>query len=250
MKLYGLIGYPLSHSFSKEYFQKKFKNDNITDSRFNHFEINNINTLRDFIAENPDLSGLSITIPFKQLILNYLDELEDTAREIGAVNCVKIIREQERTHLIGFNTDVYGFELSLTPLLKPHHKKALILGTGGAARAIAHVLDKLKIDYLFLSRNPFGCKHIRYQILNKEILNDHPLIINATPLGMYPEIDNYPDIPYNHINEKHLLYDLIYNPKETLFLKKGKEKGAAIKNGLEMLYLQAEKAWKIWNEKI
>jgi len=248
MKLYGLIGYPLSHSFSKEYFQEKFKSENITDAKFEQFEINNIDSLHNLIAENPDLTGLSITIPYKQLIINHLDELEDTANKIGAVNCVKIIKTQKKTHLIGYNTDVYGFEFSLKPLLQSHHKKALILGTGGAAMAVAFVLDKLNIDHIFISRNPKGDKQISYQSINKEILDEQLLIINTTPLGMYPDINNYPDIPYQYLSDKHVLFDLIYNPNETLFLKKGKQKGATIKNGLEMLNLQADKAWEIWRK--
>ena len=248
MNLYGLIGYPLSHSFSKKYFINKFKKENITDVKFKLFEIDNLNNFRNIIAENPDLSGLSVTIPHKQLIMNYLDDIDDTARKIGAVNCIRITRDGKEPILTGFNTDVFGFEKSLAPLLKPYHSKALILGTGGASKAVAFVLDKLGMEYVFISRNPHGCNHIRYQMLNKDILVNHLLIINTSPVGMYPDIKSYPDIPYKHISEKHLLFDLIYNPEETLFLKKGKERGAAVKNGLEMLYLQAEKSWEIWNK--
>jgi len=248
MNLYGLIGYPLSHSFSKEYFINKFKKENIADIEFKLFEIDNLNNLRNIISENPDLSGLSVTIPYKQLIMNYLDDVDDTAREIGAVNCIRITRDGKKPILTGFNTDVFGFEKSLAPLLKPYHRKAVILGTGGASKAVAFVLDKLGIEYVFISRNPLMCNHIRYQMLNKDILVNHLLIINTSPVGMYPDIKSYPDIPYKNITKKHLLFDLIYNPDETLFLKKGKERGAAVKNGLEMLYLQAERSWEIWNK--
>lgn len=248
MNLYGLIGYPLSHSFSKQYFFNKFKKENITDVKFKLFEIDNLNNFRNIIAENPDLTGLSVTIPYKQLIRNYLNDIDDTAREIGAVNCIRITRDGKEPILTGFNTDVFGFKKSLAPLLKPYHRKALIIGTGGASKAVAFVLDKLGIEYVFISRNPHGYNHIGYQMLNKNILVNHLLIINTSPVGMYPDIKSYPDIPYKHITEKHLLFDLIYNLEETLFLKKGKERGATVKNGLEMLYLQAEKSWEIWNK--
>ena len=248
MKTFGIIGYPLSHSFSKKYFDDKFLRENISGSEFHAFEMEMVLGIRDFIAERPSLKGLSVTIPFKETILNFLDEIDEDAKKIGAVNCIRISKKNNKPFLSGFNTDTYGFENSLKPLLKTHHKKALILGTGGAAKAVAFTLDKLRIDYLFITRKPTGCKHIRYSILHEGILNEHTLIINTTPLGMYPDIDSCPDIPYQFISEKHLLFDLTYNPCESLFLKKGKEKGASIKNGLEMLHLQADRAYGIWNQ--
>ncbi len=246
MRTFGIIGFPLSHSFSKKYFDDKFLKENIPDSEFRVFEMENVLGIKDFIANHPNLYGLSVTIPHKEIILNYLDEIDEDAKNIGAVNCIKISQKNNKPFLSGFNTDTYGFENSLKPLLKPHHKKALILGTGGAAKAVAFTLDKLGIDYLFITRKPTGCKHIRYSILHEGILNDHSLIINTTPLGMFPNIDSFPDIPYQFISDKHLLFDLTYNPEETLFLKKGKEKGASIKNGLKMLHLQADRAYGIW----
>ena len=247
MKTFGIIGYPLSHSFSKKYFEDKFLRENISDFEFRVFEMENVLGIRDLIATHPNIVGLSVTIPHKEIILNYLDEIDEGAKKIGAVNCIKISHKNNKPYLSGFNTDTFGFENSLKPLLKNHHKKALILGTGGAAKAVAFTLDKLGIEYLFITRKPTGCKHIRYSILHEGILNEHTLIINTTPLGMFPDIDSSPDIPYQFLSEKHLLFDLTYNPTETLFLKKGKEKGATIKNGLEMLHLQAEKAYGIWN---
>ena len=250
MKTFGIIGYPLSHSFSKKYFDDKFLRESISDAEFHVFEMETVFGIRGFIAERPNLKGLSVTIPFKEIILNYLDETDEDAKKIGAVNCIKISQKNNKPFLSGYNTDTFGFRNSLKPLLKTHHKKALILGTGGAAKAVAFTLDKLGIDYLFITRKPTGCKHIRYSILHEGILNEHTLIINTTPLGMYPDIDSCPDIPYQFISEKHLLFDLTYNPSESLFLKKGKEKGASIKNGLEMLHLQADRAYGIWNPSV
>jgi len=246
MKTYGIIGFPLSHSFSKKYFDNKFLKENIFGSEFRVFEMENVLGIRGFIASHPNLCGLSVTIPHKEIILNYLDEIDEDAKIIGAVNCIKVSQKNNKPFLSGYNTDTFGFENSLKPILKPHHKKALILGTGGAAKAVAFTLDKLNIEYLFITRKPTGCKHIRYSILHEGILNEHTLIINTTPLGMFPNIDSCPDIPYQFLSEKHLLFDLTYNPEETLFLKKGKDKGAIIKNGLEMLHLQADRAFEIW----
>ncbi|MFH1004340.1 MAG: shikimate dehydrogenase [Bacteroidota bacterium] len=243
MRTFGLIGYPLSSSFSQKYFNEKFARENISDCEFKNFPIENIEEFPSLIKNNPTLCGLSITIPHKQSVMKYLNVIDDeTAKEIGAVNC--IIRRQ----MAGYNTDVFGFEQSLKPLLKHHHNKALVLGTGGASKAIQYVLRKLKIDYLLVSRtkNEEQGTKILYSDLNKEIIFSHSLIINTTPLGMFPDINYCADIPYEFLSSKHLLYDLNYNPAETLFLKKGKERRTEIKNGMEMLHLQAEKAWEIW----
>jgi shikimate dehydrogenase len=248
MKQYGIIGYPLGHSFSGKYFTGKFRRKNLVDCRFENFEIDNVGLFKSIISENPELRGLSVTIPYKRSIMSFLDLINDEAKEIDAVNCIKIDKRGEKKILTGYNTDIYGFEHSFAPLLKPHHKKALILGSGGASKAVVYVLEKLEIDYLIVTRTPHGCKHIRYGVLHKEIMKEHNIIINTTPLGMYPDINSKPDIPYEFISEDSFLFDLVYNPEMTLFLKKGSEQGATVKNGLEMLHLQAEKAWEIWNE--
>ena len=250
MRTFGLIGFPLSHSFSHKYFSEKFNRENIGGCEFKNFPLESIKDFQELIQNSPTLCGLSVTIPLKESVMKYLDEVDQEAREIGAVNCIKVKRKLEIKNwkLYGFNTDAAGFEKSLVPLLQSNHTKALILGTGGAAKAVAYVLKKLNIKFSFVTSNfKPQTSNFRYDQLTKEIILTHPLIINSTPLGMFPDVDKYPDIPYQNLEEKHLLYDLIYNPEETLFLKKGKERGAQIKNGLEMLELQAEKAWEIWN---
>jgi shikimate dehydrogenase len=247
MKQYGIIGYPLGHSFSGKYFTGKFRRENLVDCRFENFEIDNVGLFKSIISKNPELRGLSVTIPYKRSIMSFLDSINAEAKEIDAVNCIKIDKRGKKRILTGYNTDIYGFEHSFVPLLKPHHKKALILGSGGASKAVVYVLEKLEIDYLIVTRTPHGCKHIRYGVLHKEIMKEHNIIINTTPLGMYPDINSFPDIPYEFINKDSFLFDLVYNPEMTLFLKKGSEQGATVKNGLEMLHLQAEKAWEIWN---
>ncbi|MCG8807606.1 shikimate dehydrogenase [Tenacibaculum finnmarkense] len=244
-KMYALVGKNISYSFSKGYFTNKFKELGLETSEYVNFDIQSIEELSAKIKENKTtLKGMNVTIPYKLDVFNFLDEIDKKARKIGAVNTIKISKKGK---LIGFNTDVYGFKKSLKPLLKNYHKKALILGTGGASKAVAYVLKKLGITYYFVSRNPKGKKEVSYQILSKEIIETHHLIINCTPLGTHPNIKDCPDIPYQFIGKKHLLFDLIYNPEITTFLSKGQEKNAAIKNGLEMLEQQAEKAWKIWN---
>ncbi|MBK6276450.1 MAG: shikimate dehydrogenase [Saprospirales bacterium] len=242
MKQFGLIGYPLSHSFSKGYFAEKFAKENIVDCKYDVFPLEKIEDFVELCNDKKNLIGLNVTIPYKEKIIPFLDELDETAANIGAVNTIKFSNGKE----IGYNSDAYGFEMSLKPLLKQHHTKALILGTGGASKAVEYVLRKLGISFQYVSRNK-NEKAISYEELNEAIIQHSKLIINTTPIGMYPNIDTAPDIPYNFITDKHLLYDLIYNPEETLFLKKGKEKGAQTKNGLEMLYLQAERSWEIWN---
>lgn len=247
MNIYGLIGYPLSHSFSRKYFLKKFEKENIPNSDFQLFELENLSGFRDFLYAQENLKGLSVTIPYKKLVLNFLDEVDPVAENIGAVNCIKVKRENNKLLLKGFNTDAYGFEKSVKPLLKPYHKKAMILGTGGASQAVAYVLDKLGIEYLFISRNPSDCKHVRYEILNQQMISDFKLIINTTPLGMFPNIESKPSLPYEDLTPDHLLFDLTYNPEITAFMKGGLNSGAEVKNGYEMLTMQAEKAWAIWN---
>ena len=246
MKRCGVIGYPLTHSFSKRFFSEKFETENI-DSTYDNFEIDNIQKFPDIIKNNPEVIGLNVTIPYKEQVIQYLDELNDSAREIGAVNTVKIIRTHSGVKLKGFNTDTFGFEKSLTPLLKEYHKKALILGTGGASKALKYVLTKLDIEYISASIEELKENEIRYEDIDEKMISEHLLIINATPLGTYPKTDTYPPIPYELMTEKHLLFDLVYNPEVTQFMAKGKAKGATVKNGYEMLLGQALKSYEIWN---
>ena len=236
--LFGIIGYPLSHSFSPAYFHEKFKREKIN-AHYKLFELKSINEFPELLKHHKELSGINVTIPYKQSIIQYLDALDTAAAEIGAVNCIRF----KEGLLKGFNTDVRGFEKSLKPLLKPHHNNALILGSGGGSLAVQFVLRKLNIGFSVVSRT----QQLTYEILDDEMIEKHTLIINTTPTGMYPHVKEMPDIPYRSIGDKHLLYDLIYNPEETKFLQVGKEKGAQIKNGFEMLQLQAEESWKIWN---
>jgi shikimate dehydrogenase len=242
MHLYGLIGFPLEHSFSPQYFAEKFYRENITGTEYRLFPIENIT---DFILlknRHPNLKGLNVTIPHKESIIPFMDELDAVAEAVGAVNCINLTEGKA----IGYNTDVYGFEQSLTPLLQPHHEKALVLGTGGAAKAVAYVLNKLNIAFSQVSRTP-APNVLTYHDLNHQLLQEHTIIINTTPLGMHPNIYDFPDIPYRLLSARHLLFDLIYRPEKTVFLIKGEQQGAVVKNGLEMLYLQAEKSWEIWH---
>ena len=242
MKQFGLIGYPLSHSFSKGYFTEKFLKENITDCKYDIFPLEKIEDFNDLCEQYTNLVGLNVTIPFKQAIIPFLDELDEIAANIGAVNTIKFMGGKK----IGYNSDAYGFEMSLKPLLKQHHKNALILGTGGASKAVEYVLKKLGIQFQYVSRTKSE-NAILYDELNEDIINHSTLIINSTPIGMYPNVEASPSIPYQFITDKHLLYDLIYNPEETKFLKEGKQGAAQTKNGLEMLHLQAERSWQIWN---
>jgi shikimate dehydrogenase len=247
MKRYGLIGYPLTHSFSKRYFTEKFEGEKIN-STYENFEIDTIEKFPEIIKNNPEIIGLNVTIPYKEKVIPYLDELNDSAREIGAVNTIKVTRAGSGVHLKGFNTDTFGFENSLKPLLKPHHKKALILGTGGASKALKYVLEKLGIEYISASIEELKENEIRYEDIDEAMMADRLLIIHATPLGTFPKTDVCANIPYQFITDKHLLFDLVYNPEVTLFLQKGEEKGATIKNGYDMLLGQANRAYEIWNE--
>ena len=245
-KTYGLIGFPLSHSFSKKYFLEKFEKENISDCEFELFPIESIGQFRQLIKDNPSLKGLSVTIPYKEKIIPLLDELDETAKLVGAVNCIKV-----GSTLIGYNTDVFGFRQSIKPFLETHHERALILGTGGASKAVYHVLKEIGIDCYFVTRDKSKSENLKafeYAELNEYVLNAFKLIVNTTPVGTFPSINQAPEIPYDLITPSHLLYDLVYNPSETEFLKRGKNKGAAIVNGLSMLHQQAEESWKIWNK--
>lgn len=246
MKKYGLIGYPLGHSFSKNFFNEKFHSENI-DAEYVNFEIPSIKELPAVLLANPDLAGFNVTIPYKEQVISYLDELDKDAAAIGAVNVVKLVNQKGKTALIGYNSDVIGFTQSIEPLLEPQHKKALILGTGGASKAIAYGLKKLGLEYTFVSRNPREGM-LTYEQLTPEIMDEYKVIVNCTPVGMYPRADKCPNIPYQYLTPNHLLYDLLYNPDTTLFMKKGADRGAITKNGLEMLLLQAFGAWEIWNQ--
>ncbi|SED61148.1 shikimate dehydrogenase [Tenacibaculum sp. MAR_2010_89] len=245
-QLFALVGKNISYSFSRGYFTEKFSKLGLAKHEYVNFDIQNIEEFTKKIKEyKNEIKGMNVTIPYKLEIFDFLDKIDKKAKKIGAVNTVRITKKGK---LIGYNTDVYGFKKSLTPLLKKHHEKALILGTGGASKAVAYVLDKLNIEYKFVSRTPKGKDTITYADVSEKVMMSHLLLINCTPLGTHPNIENCPSIPYEFVSEKHMLYDLIYNPSETTFLQKGKEKGATIKNGLEMLEQQAEKAWKIWNK--
>lgn len=247
MKTFGLIGYPLGHSFSQKYFTEKFKAENI-EARYLNFPIENIGELPSLLEKHPYLAGLNVTIPYKQQVIEYLDQVDQVAREAGAVNVVKITWDGSKPCLKGYNSDIIGFSSSIKPLLRSHHKKALILGTGGASKAVAYALKDLGLLYRFVSRTPQHPSHVSYESLNKEILKEYTVIINTTPMGMAPKTDQCPSIPYNGISSQHLAFDLIYNPETTLFMQKCSEGGALVKNGLEMLHLQAEAAWNIWNK--
>ena len=243
-KIFGLIGKNISYSFSKKYFTEKFTLGNLDDCIYQNFDIQSIEEFPQLISNTPDLKGLNVTIPYKEAIIPYLNKLSKNAAQIGAVN---VIRFTKKGKLKGYNSDYHGFMKSLEPLLQPHHKKALILGTGGASKAVAFALDKLGILYTFVTREEKPGM-IDYDLINATTFDNHQIIINCTPVGTAPNTKDFPPIPYNFFTEKHIAFDLIYNPEETQFLKKAKKKGAVTKNGYEMLVLQAEKAWKIWNK--
>ncbi len=244
MRLFGLIGLPLTHSFSKQYFDQKFLKEGLADCSFENFPLKNIEELKQLLDSHPDLEGLAVTIPYKKKIIRFLDEGTEAVREMIACNCVQI----EAGKLKGYNTDILGFELSFRKDLKPHHTKALVLGSGGGADAVAYVLRKLGIDYLFVSRSKeLKPKTISYKGLAQALLEDHTVIINCTPVGTYPRVEDSPDIPYHYLTPQHYLFDLVYNPSKTKFLEKGENHGAAVRNGYEMLEIQAEENWRIWN---
>ena len=236
-KIFGLIGNNLKYSFSKDYFEKKFIREDITNSRYNNFQINDIKELKKIIRTN-NISGLNVTMPFKIEVMSFMNNITKEAEEIGSVNTIKI----KKNHLTGYNTDVIGFRRSIIPILK-NRKKALILGSGGSSRTVRHVLSKLKIEYNIVSRE----SSFDYSDIDTHVIDHHDIIINTTPLGMFPKEKESPKIPYHLLSKKHLLYDLIYNPTKTRFLCQGELYGAEIKNGLEMLEIQAKESWKIWN---
>ena len=242
MKNFGLLGKNIDYSFSRGYFKDKFETNKL-DCSYNNFDLEKIEDFESLITSDIEITGLNVTIPYKQVVIPYLDAIDSEAQEIGAVNTIKI----ENGKLTGFNTDHYGFQQSLKAHLKPHHKKALILGTGGASKAIAYALKKLGICFEYVSRTKSHNVKYTYKSLATSGIEDYQIIINCTPLGTFPDIHKCPEIPYEHITSKHLLFDLIYNPEETLFLKQGNAKNATTLNGLEMLRLQAEKSWELWN---
>ncbi len=242
MNRFGLLGKNISYSFSQGYFTQKFKDLGLTNHSYENFDIQNIGELKNVLAQD-NLKGLNVTIPYKQDVIPYLNELDAKAEKIGAVNTIQFTK----TGLKGFNTDAYGFKKSLEPFLKPHHRNALILGTGGASKAVRFVLDELGIANTYVSRSKKQGQYT-YEELDKDIIKKNTLIINCTPLGTFPNVEAKPQIPYQYIGAKHLLYDLIYNPEKTAFLALGEANGATICNGLKMLEQQAEKAWKIWNQ--
>ena len=241
----GLIGKTLAHSFSKSYFENKFEEEKLANHSYELFELNSIEEFPELLKNNPNLVGLNVTIPYKESVIPFLDELDETAKEIGAVNTIKISRKEGKTILKGYNTDAKGFGLSIKPFLKNTHERALILGTGGGSKAVDYTLKNLGIQTLFVSRNPQE-NEITYTDINDYVMKFHKLVINTTPLGMSPNEETFPDIPYSLLDESHTLIDLVYNPKQSQFLTKGKEEGTEILNGLSMLHHQANEAWKIW----
>jgi shikimate dehydrogenase len=243
MQLYGLVGYPLTHSFSQKYFTEKFAQLGMAETHaYTNFSIPSIEDLPVAVLQNKHLQGFNVTIPYKKQILSFLHQQTPAVQAMGACNCVRIQQQQ----LIGYNTDIIGFEQSLKPFLKQHHTKALILGTGGAAAAVEYVLKQLGIQWVHVSRTP-GANALSYDALDAQLMASHTLIINTSPVGQYPAVDDSPNIPYELITPAHHLYDLIYNPTETNFMKQGLKQGATVQNGYQMLVIQAEESWRIWN---
>ncbi len=244
---YGLIGKSLSHSFSKPYFEAKFLAEQKNNYSYSNFDLENLDSLLQLIKKN-NLKGLNVTKPYKEMVLPFLNECDAVSQHIKAVNCIKITEKNNQPYLIGFNTDYYGFAQSIKPFLEPTHQRALLLGTGGASKAVQYALNQIGVDVYFVTTHAKkGENYFHYSELNDHIFSAFKLIVNCTPLGLYPIVESCPDIPYQFLTTEHLLFDLIYNPKETLFLKKGKERGAVTINGLNMLKLQADKAWEIWS---
>jgi len=244
MRKFGLIGFPLSHSFSPAYFAEKFAKEGIVDCSYDAYPIEAIEKFPELLRAEPELAGINVTIPYKKSVITYLDRCSEAVEKMAACNCIKM----QNGIKTGYNTDVTGFEISLREKLSKNHTKALVLGTGGSAAAVEFVLQKLGIAYLFISRKKDEEKHnLTYAELSKDVMEACTLIINTTPLGMYPSVDNCPDIPYQLLSARHYLFDLVYNPAETLFLRKGAANGAVVKNGADMLIIQAEESWKIWN---
>lgn len=244
MRQFGLIGYPLGHSFSKQYFTEKFQREDLADCSFEAYPLSSIDEFPALLQSNPLLKGLSVTIPYKEQVLKYVTDLSEEVKEIGATNSIKI----SGSRLTAYNTDIIGFEQSFIPHLQSHHKKALVLGTGGAAKAVQYVLRKLGIQYLLVTRGQTTSPDIiNYKQLDAAVIADHTIIINCSPAGMSPNEDSYPIIPYDLLGTRHYLYDLVYKPAKTVFLQKGEEQGAVIQNGADMLIIQAEASWEIWN---
>lgn len=243
MRKFGLIGYPLGHSFSANYFRQKFQDAHIRDCYYANYELADIGGLQQVLLD-PELEGLNVTIPYKEAVLPFLDEPDPVVREMGACNCIRI----RHGRLYGFNTDVIGFEQSLREKWKPEDRRALILGTGGSSKAVAWVLRKMGIAFLLVSRKPGPEGRLAYEDLNEKIIREHPLIVNCTPLGMHPHTEAMPPIPYEYVGADHYLFDLIYNPPKTVFLKEGEQRGARTKNGADMLKIQADASWAIWND--
>ncbi|WP_324721417.1 shikimate dehydrogenase family protein [Salinimicrobium sp. HB62] len=243
MRKFGLIGRDISYSFSRKYFSEKFSRENIA-ATYENFDLQEITEFPRVISANPQLKGLNVTIPYKEAIFPFLDTLDPVAEEIGAVNTIKV---GENGKLTGYNTDYYGFAEALKPHLKPHHKKALILGTGGASKAVKYALETLGITPKFVSRTP-AKNAISYKDLSEEVLADHTVIVNTTPLGTFPRTTEFPAVPVEYLDARHLLFDLIYNPAKTALMQKAEDRGARVLNGQKMLELQAEKAWEIWNK--
>ena len=246
MDKYGIIGMPLGHSFSPSFFNEKFQNENI-DAVYEKYELPQIEALPEVLASNPELRGLNVTIPYKQQCMQFLDEVSEEARAIGAVNVIRVRHTGKKVHLKGYNSDVIGFTRSIEPLLEKHHKKALILGTGGASKAIEYGLKQLGLETLKVSRYERD-DTIQYEKITPDVIHEYNVIVNCTPVGMFPHVDECPQLPYAAMDSHNLLYDLIYNPDETLFMEKGRKAGAIVKNGLEMLLLQAYASWEFWHE--
>ncbi len=245
-KIYGLIGFPLGHSFSQGYFNQKFESEKIN-AVYRNFELPDIGDFMELVAETPMLAGLNVTIPYKQLVIPYMDEMDPVAADIGAVNVIKVMHGSDGyPRFKGYNTDVLGFRDSLRPMLRECHRKALVLGTGGAAKAVRYALESMGIDVQYVSRTKKDGV-LTYGELDADIMASHRIIVNTTPLGMYPDVDGCPDIPYEYITDENLCYDLLYNPDVTMFMRRSRQQGATVKNGLEMLLLQAFASWKIWN---
>ena len=246
MDKYGLIGYPLGHSFSVNYFNQKFSDEGIN-AKYINFEIPTVDQIIEVVSSNPELKGLNVTIPYKERVIEFLDQLSPEERAIGAVNVIRVIHDGDKIHMKGFNSDVIGFTQSIEPMLESHHKKALVLGTGGASKAICYGLKNLGLETVCVSRYERP-ETICYKDITPEVVEEYNVIVNCTPLGMFPRINECPQLPYEALDERNILYDLVYNPDETLFMKKGAQKGAQVKNGLEMLLLQAFASWEMWNE--
>jgi shikimate dehydrogenase len=244
--LFGLIGYPLSHSLSEKIFNKKFAAEGLKDHHYCLFPLKNIRELPELIRLYPELHGLNVTIPYKEAVVPYLDELDPVAADIGAINTIRILRDERTIKLKGYNTDHSGFQGAISKYLSPHHKNALILGTGGAAKAAAYVFAMLGIKFLFISRNPNSKNQISYSQAEVSVIQNHQVIVNATPLGMFPDDESFPDLPYEYLTPEHLVVDLVYNPERTVFLRKAALQGAVTVNGAEMLKIQAKEAFKIF----